>query len=193
MASARERAFGRLIERASGPYPDRVALVVGGVSSTYRELDAAVRSCAAALRSAGVEPGWRLPLVDDTSLLSVATLIGASRIGAAAALMNPRLTSDELGVLMEVAMTGPVGVAGDAYSALLRGTERTSVLGARELITHRAGDHEPPRPADPDKEAVVLFTSGTTGTPKAVPLPSRWCSRGSRPMPRRSTRRRPSP
>ena len=171
MASAREDPFGRLIERASGPYPDRVALVVGGVATTYRELDAAVRSCAAALRSAGVEPGWRLPLVDDTSLLSVATLIGASRIGAAAALMNPRLTSDELGVLIDVAGTGPVGVAGDPYAALLRGTERTSVLGTRELIAHRAGDHEPARAADPDEEAVVLFTSGTTGTPKAVPLP----------------------
>ncbi len=85
--------------------------------------------------------------------------------------MNPRLTSDELGVLMEVAGTGPIGVAGEPYGALLRGTGRTSVVGAKQLTAHRAGDHQPLRPADPDDEVVLLFTSGTTGTPKAVPLP----------------------
>ncbi|MGH9079072.1 MAG: class I adenylate-forming enzyme family protein [Acidimicrobiales bacterium] len=171
MVSVREEPVGRLIERVSGPDPDRVALIIGGVPTTYGELDNAVRSCAAALRAAGVEPGWRIPLVDDTSVLAVATLIGASRIGAAAALMNPRLTSDEIGVLMDVARTGPIGVAGAPYGALLRGTGRTSVLGAHELTAHRAGDHEPLRVTGPDEETVVLFTSGTTGTPKAVPLP----------------------
>ncbi len=171
MVPLREEPFGRLIERVSGEDPDRAALIIGGVPTTYGELDAAVRSSAAALRSAGVEPGWRIALVDDTSVLSVATLIASARIGAAAALMNPRLTSDELGVLLQVAGTAPVGVAGDPYAALLRGTGQTSVLGPRQLVDHRAGDHEPVRAAGPDEEAVVLFTSGTTGTPKAVPLP----------------------
>jgi fatty-acyl-CoA synthase len=163
VVSVREETFGRLIERVSGQDPGRVALIIDGAPTTYGELDAAVRSCAAALRSAGVEPGWRL--------LSVAALIGAARIGAAAALMNPRLTTDELGVLLQVAGTGPVGVASDPYAPLLRGAGQTSVLGARQLVAHRAGDHEPARATGPDEEAVVLFTSGTTGTPKAVPLP----------------------
>jgi acyl-CoA synthetase (AMP-forming)/AMP-acid ligase II len=171
VSAVHEAPFGRLIEGVAVSEPDRVALIIGGVPTTYGELDTAVRACAAALRSAGVEPGWRLPLVDDTSVLSVATLIGAARIGAASALMNPRLTSDELVVLMDVAGTGPIGVAGESYGALLRGTGRTSVLGAKQLTDHRAGDHEPVRTAGPDEEVVVLFTSGTTGTPKAVPLP----------------------
>ena len=118
----------------------------------------------------GVAPGWRIPLVDDTSVLSTATLIGVTHVGAAAALMNPRLTSGELAVLMEAAETAPISVAGAGSADVLRGVGHTTVLGVDELLGGPTRDRSLAQDPAPDEEAVVLFTSGTTGTPKAVAL-----------------------
>ena len=46
------------------------------------------------------------------------------------------------------------------------------VLGADELLGAEDAGPAPIRDADRARRAVVLFTSGTTGTPKAVPLPA---------------------
>ncbi len=70
-----------------------MALVIEGEPTTYGELEDAVGRVAAGLRAAGVEAGDRVPLADDMSVLATATVIACARIGAAAALMNPRLVS----------------------------------------------------------------------------------------------------
>lgn len=162
------RPLGQILEEVTAADPDRAALIIDGTVTTYAGLAAAVGECAAGLRAAGVAPGWRIPLVDDTSVLSAAVLIGATHVGAAAALMNPRLTTGELGVLMAAAETAPIGVAGTRCADAVRGVDGVSVLGADDLLGHAEG--LPARSPDPSDEAVVLFTSGTTGTPKAVAL-----------------------
>ena len=106
------KPMSRVLDDVVALDPDRTALIIDGQRTSYAELDAAVGRAAVGLRAAGVAPGWHIPLVDDTSLLAVATLIGATHLGAATALMNPRLTSGELAVLMEAAGTVTTGVVG---------------------------------------------------------------------------------
>ena len=125
------RPLGSILEEVIASDPDRPALIIDGTVTSYAQLGAAVGQCAAALRAAGVAPGWRIPLVDDTSVLSAAVLIGATHAGAAAALMNPRLTSGELSVLMEAADTAPIGVAGASSVDNLGGVGGTTRARSR--------------------------------------------------------------
>jgi long-chain acyl-CoA synthetase len=149
--------------------PDRIALIIGGERTSYAELERAIADAAAGLGAAGVARGWRVPLVDDASVLAVAALIGATRVGAATALMNPRLTGGELAVLMKAAGAVSTGVVGSGYEAVAAEAGMSPILGAADLLGGQ-GASTLGREPDPAEDAVVLFTSGTTGTPKAVPL-----------------------
>jgi long-chain acyl-CoA synthetase len=72
---------GRAIDPAAEQVPDRTALIVGDRHCSYRDLARSVRGVAAALTARGVGPGDRVALVDDGSVLSVATILAAARIG----------------------------------------------------------------------------------------------------------------
>ena len=72
-------------------------------------VDAAAASCAAVLAERGVGPGDRIAVVDVGGLLSTAVILGAARLGAAAALMNVQLKPSELQELVAHAGCGAVG------------------------------------------------------------------------------------
>ncbi len=162
---------GTILDAAAAGDPARTALIIDGCSTSYGELATAVRQCAVALAARGVVAGQRVAVVDGASLLSIATLLGAAHIGAAAALMNPALTPPELQGLLKNAGCAEVGVAGQAYVGRLRGAGATTVLTLADL----AGQASAASPVDDadDLDALVLFTSGTTGLPKAVSITSR--------------------
>jgi long-chain acyl-CoA synthetase len=162
-------AIARVLDDVVAVDPDRTALIIAGESTSFGQLASAVGQAAAGLQAAGVSRGWRVPLVDDASLLAVATLIGATHLGAATALMNPRLTGGELALLMEAAGTESTGVVGPAYAAVAAEAGIDPMLGPATLLGHRNHYAAMTDPA-PTDAAVVLFTSGTTGTPKPVPL-----------------------
>jgi long-chain acyl-CoA synthetase len=164
------KQIARVLDDVVAVDPDRTALIIAGVPTSFGQLATAAGQAAAGLRAAGVSRGWRIPLVDDASVLAVATLIGATHIGAATALMNPRLTGPELALLTEAAGTASIGVVGSAYAAVGAEAGIDPMLGTTILLSGRALNPEERTEPAPTDDAVVLFTSGTTGTPKVVPL-----------------------
>jgi acyl-CoA synthetase (AMP-forming)/AMP-acid ligase II len=163
-------SIGRVLDDVVAVDPDRAALIIAGETTSFGQLASAVGQAAAGLEAAGVSHGQRIPLVDDASVLAVAALIGATHLGAATALMNPRLTGSELAVLMAAAGTTTTGVVGDAYAAVAAESGIDPVLGAATLLTGSGRADEKTVDPTPTDAAVILFTSGTTGTPKAVSL-----------------------
>ena len=159
--------IGTIIDAAAAGDSDRVALIIGKRPIGYGELAAAVERCAAGLAANGVA-GTRVAVVDGGSLLSIASVLGAARIGAAAALMNPALTPSELRNLLHNAGCAGVGVAGEAYAGRLRAAGTTKTLTPADLLSDGRLSPVPPVQEAADRDALVLFTSGTTGLPKSV-------------------------
>jgi acyl-CoA synthetase (AMP-forming)/AMP-acid ligase II len=160
--------IGTIIDAAASGDPNRVALIIGKRAIGYGQLAAAVEQCAAGLAANGVVAGARVAVVDGGSLLSVASVLGAARIGAAAALMNPALTQAELRNLLRNAGCAAVGVAGEPYAGRLRAAGATKTVTPADVLRDRQLSPVSPVEEASDRDALVLFTSGTTGLPKAV-------------------------
>ncbi|WAC93966.1 class I adenylate-forming enzyme family protein [Mycobacterium sp. Aquia_213] len=169
---------GTIHDAAASGDPARPALIVDGRTVSYGELATAVRQSATSLAAHGVTPGQRIPVVDGGSLLSIAALLGAARIGAAPALMNPALTPPELQGLRKNAACADVAVAGEQYVDRVREAGAPTVLTLADLVGHSepADEAIAPDTAD-DRDALILFTSGTTGLPKTVSISERQLTR----------------
>ena len=164
--------IGMISDAAATGDPDRVALIIGKRLIGYGQLAAAVERCAAGLAANGVAPGTRVAVVDGGSLLSIASVLGAARIGAAAALMNPALTTSELRGLMQNAGCADVGVAVEAHADRLREAGASKALTTADLLSDNPIPAAKTAEEIDDRDALVLFTSGTTGLPKAVGITS---------------------
>ena len=180
--------LGTITDAAAIGDPDRVALVIGTDTIGYGQLAAAVQRCAAGLAANGVAAGSRVAVVDGGSLLSIASVLAAARIGAAAALMNPALTTPELRALMKNAGCADVAVAGDAHAARLPEAGASRVLTAADLLSDSPIPAANTAAESDDRDALVLFTSGTTGLPKAVGITGRQLSARIRGWGKRSAR-----
>ena len=161
--------IGTIIDAAAVGDPDRAALIIDERVISYGELAVAVEQCAARLADSGLADE-RVAVVDAGSLLSIATMLSAARIGAAAALMNPALTPPELQGLAKNAECATVGVAGDAYVDRLLEAGLSKAFTVADLLND--GEESAPPPAEDvdDRDALILFTSGTTGLPKAIAI-----------------------
>ncbi|MGB7053388.1 MAG: AMP-binding protein, partial [Acidimicrobiales bacterium] len=100
------RPLGRILDATTTLDPGRIALIVDDDAvTTYADLEDAVGRVTDGLPVAGVRAGQRVPLADHTSVLATATVIACARMGATAALMNPRLTGGEMAALVDAAGT----------------------------------------------------------------------------------------
>ncbi|MGK5640769.1 long-chain-fatty-acid--CoA ligase [Streptomyces sp. URMC 126] len=169
--------------------PDAEALVSGGRRLTWQELRSRADLTRGALHALGVGRGDRVAVVGRNSLVCLETVFAAAGAGAATAILNWRLAPPELAHV--VADSGASVLFADAEVLdTVRAALGTLDAPPRLVVT---GDHaEPGRGAethaallaratpraarddlDPDDTCVVLYTSGTTGTPKGAELTHR--------------------
>lgn len=126
---------------------------------TLAELDALADGMADTLSRRGVRSGDRVAMMSSNRPEFVIALRAIWRVGAAVVLISPSWKHAE--VAHALALTAPVLGVGD--QPLL--AELLPVVHLDEPIEPGAGRWDP---AAPESDALFVFSSGTTGMPKAV-------------------------
>ena len=131
--------------RAAAMRPEHLALQSAGERLTYGELEMRARRSAGALAERGVGAGDRVALALPAGLPFCAALHGCALLGAVAVPIDLRLSPAE----RELRLQGVSAVVEDG----LQGPPLQEIA-----------------PLELDRVATLMYTSGTTATPKAVPL-----------------------
>ncbi|MEM8730619.1 MAG: AMP-binding protein [Pseudomonadota bacterium] len=151
--------------------PDAMAVSDIAEAWSYADLDKHCRAAEALLRETGVQAGDRVMLVAENCCAGVAILFAASRLGAIAVPVNARQTPREVDRVLDhcspaaVFYTSSVSEAASDHAARAAARPVSGIFGRMHLAT--------PHPSAPDADsdvAVLLYTTGTTGTPKGVML-----------------------
>ena len=156
-------------------HKDRSALEVGDTTLTYAELSALVDALAARLlRHLHDAPPRRVGLLAGRSAVAYAGYLAVQRLGAAVVPLGPSFPAERNAAVARAARLD--AVLADATA------DHPGQLGAPALVL---SDPEllglptsppvpfPTPPAQPEDLAYILFTSGSTGVPKGVPIQQR--------------------
>jgi acyl-CoA synthetase (AMP-forming)/AMP-acid ligase II len=156
-----------LLEMVAEGAPDR--LVVGSRADGLTAAVLLERARAAAAHFTSLDVA-HVAFIDVNSDAVPVALFGAALAGLPFAPINYRLTDAELDALL-ARLTPCVVIAGREVVDRIAASEGVHVMATDDFMaaTTEAGDVDLPF-VDPDEVAVLLFTSGTTGEPKAAVL-----------------------
>ncbi len=184
-------ALSELLTRHVQQQPDRIAVGTSDLQTTitYRQLDTLVRSAMAQLSRMGLKRGNTVALLSDNSVDFVLGLLAIMFSGARVAPLNPALTSNELstrlsqlsakGLLVTGHLANKPGFANSLPTSLsywimdLEGSGSSAevrIVDKHGCTPAPAATTEPNILIEGDDIALLMFTGGTTGLPKLVPL-----------------------
>jgi fatty-acyl-CoA synthase len=181
--------FADLVEDWAARQPDRPCLLSDVENFTYRALNERINRYARWALQAGVAKGDTVCLLMKGQPDYVAAWLGIAKVGGVAALINTRLVGASLTHCIDVAAAGHIVVDDDLASALEE--VRPSLKRTPKIWRHGkdAGDagledsltrldagpltSSERRDVTIGDRALLIFTSGTTGLPKAANISHR--------------------
>ncbi len=163
--------------------PDRTAIIFEGSRYSYEDLNTRSNKLANALADLGVGKGDRVAMIDVNSNQSIEAYFACAKLGAIYVPLNFRARADELAFMINDSESTVVFV-GNRYAPLieevrgdLKGLKHVVNLGDKldglkhyESILAEAPDDEPFTDIEDNDLTILMFTAGTTGSPKGVML-----------------------
>lgn len=183
-------SIAKVFQNRAARYPDRVFIRFGDEKITYRQANEAANRYAAVLAERGVRRGAVVGIMLHNSPDAVLVMLAVVKCGAVAGMLNynqrSELLAHSIGLLdaavlvCEADLIEPVtGAVSAAISAVDSGAEGAQVMSVENLAALAAG-RPSGNPASAGEvqardPAFYIFTSGTTGHPKAsVMTHQRW-------------------
>lgn len=171
MTSQAPQKLHELFERRLAQEPDRVFLHTTEGGITLAQLARQVEVLEAELHACGVQPGDRIVAIAENCPQHIALILATSRVGAWSCGINARMSRGEIDAFIVKAdprlvyCTTAISDAARAHAEGL--SPQPSALPGLQRSVPRAqavAESGPHR----DTVAAIIFTSGTTGTPKGV-------------------------
>ena len=151
---------------------DKTAVADTEGSFSYAELDAMMDRVAAALEQDGVEQGQSVAIISTSSIAYAAVFLGTLRAGCVAAPLAPSSTPEALAAMIADCGAPIVFVDGDNQAAIAdqRVAAKQIRLDTAEFEAWLAPSGTKPRPVTitPADGFNIIYSSGTTGTPKGI-------------------------
>ncbi len=172
-----------LVRRGAARFGGRPAVRFGDRTLTFTEVDAASNRMANVLVGLGAQRGERIGLLVDNGLWSVPIDFACVKAGVARVPLNARLSLDEQARMLgatearilvhsaELAeRAGELADRVDGLGLVGVGAGASAAVDSLDLLseTERASSRDPRVPVTAADPLLVLYTSGTTGTLKAV-------------------------
>jgi acyl-CoA synthetase (AMP-forming)/AMP-acid ligase II len=145
---------------------ERTALRLDDRVVTFAELDRRASAYAAALDDAGVGSGDRVLIVANDGVEFPAALFGIMRIGAVVVMLNPGLTLDAMGAVVDNSRAA-AAVVDTRFRKHFDSSLKTWSPRVVEPLDTETDVHFRTALTSPDDPAIWLFSGGTTGVPKA--------------------------
>jgi long-chain acyl-CoA synthetase len=180
-------SFTEMIAGHAARQPDAVAFIEGDRTLDWRRLHAHALTVARALADDGVAAGDHVAILGHPSLPYVECLFGSVAARACVVPLPVSASADTLGAMLADCDARAVFVDPDAGEAAREVVERFAVARGVPVIRFGEGGAEGPayaawrakggadaaeppthRPAEPGDAFNLIYSSGTTGTPKGI-------------------------
>ena len=181
------------VELTAARFPRRTAVIFEGKSLTWLELNAEANRCSVALRARGLKKGDVVSLIMENRIEFLTSLIALNKLGATAALINTNLTGpplvhcikitkSKMCIFGEECLQQTSDVKADASLACIKNwlfVKDTSMHPCPAWATNlKEGGEDDTNPVETRHNtladvALYMYTSGTTGMPKASIITNR--------------------
>ena len=156
-----------LIEREVAVHPESPAICAWDGDMSYAKLDRLAGILTRQLIKNGVGPEVFVPICFEKSLWAVVAMLAVMKAGGAFVLLDPSQPLNRLKSIMSVVQASVIIASPQQVDRFLTVTEKVIVINSSILESFPSNTRALNVDVKPSNALYVIFTSGTTGEPKA--------------------------